>query len=127
MKPLLLDTHVLLWCLADSPQLNPATRELINDSSHIVYVSAANIWEISIKQARGKLQVVMEEFWSALAGGDYEELPVTARHAWRAGQLPKHHQDPFDRMLVAQALQEGLTLVTHDNLLKYYEVPIIWG
>ncbi len=126
MKKLLLDTHVLLWCLADSPHLNQATRELIDDPSLVVYISAASIWEISIKQARGKLQVVMEKLWSALATGDYEELPVTARHAWRAGQLPPYHQDPFDRMLVAQALQEGLTLVTHDNQLKYYEVPIIW-
>jgi len=127
MKQLLLDTHVLLWCLADSPHLTPATRELIDDSSHLVYVSAASIWEISIKQARGKLQVVMEKLWLALATGDYEELPVTASQAWLAGQLPPYHQDPFDRMLVAQAIHEGLTLVTHDNLLKYYEVPIILG
>jgi PIN domain nuclease of toxin-antitoxin system len=126
MKKLLLDTHVLLWCLADSPRLKRTMRELIDDSSHIVYVSTASIWEISIKQARGKLQVVIEELWSALATGDYHELPITARHAWRAGQLPPYHQDPFDRMLVAQALTEKLTLVTHDNQLKFYDVPIIW-
>lgn len=82
MKKLLLDTHVLLWCWADSARLNQTTRELIDDSSHIVSVSTASVWEISIKQARGKLQVVIEELWSALATGDYQELPITARPAW---------------------------------------------
>ena len=120
---LLLDTHVLLWWLADSPALPERSRSLIRRSSP-VYVSAATVWEISIKQALGKLEAP-HDLEQALEAGRFEPLPITVAHAVAAGRLPRHHEDPFDRMLVAQAQAESLTLLTHDERLKKYDVRLI--
>jgi PIN domain nuclease of toxin-antitoxin system len=125
---LLLDTHALLWWLTDSPRLRAAWRRAIGDSQTRVLVSAASIWEIAIKSAMGRLgldlpQDVALENFAALCG--FEDLPVSARHAAAVLELPPHHADPFDRILVAQARLERLTLVTADKAMRAYEVEVL--
>jgi PIN domain nuclease of toxin-antitoxin system len=118
---LLLDTHALLWALMDEGQLRPQTREAIADSSIPVFVSAASVWEIGIKLAFGKLKAP-DDLLGIVAASSFQVLAITAAHAWAAGALPRHHDDPFDRMLIAQAKTEGLTLVSRDEHFKHYEV-----
>lgn len=118
---LLLDTHALLWWLDDSQELSSQARTSISDSQHNVYVSAVTAWEISIKKSLGKLDAP-DDLDAALAANAFEEMPLTIAHATAAGQLPNHHSDPFDRMLVAQANVEGLTLVTRDEDIIKYDV-----
>ncbi len=120
---LLLDTHVILWWLEGS-RLNEAITERIADARELVVVSAASIWEASIKADLGKLEVP-EELATAVVDEGFEPLPITFGHAERAGALPPHHHDPFDRMLVAQALIEGLTVVTHDPAFEPYGVNLL--
>ena len=123
---LLLDTHVLLWWLADDSSLRAGARDAIHEASNTVYVSAATAWEISIKRAAGKLDAP-DDLATALDVNQFQPLAITIAHATRAGELPRHHDDPFDRMLIAQAQAEQLTLVTHDALFRSYEVPVIWS
>ena len=118
---LLLDTHVLLWWLADDPTLSPVHRSAIADPANVVYVSAASAWEISIKRALGKL-VAPEDLTGALMESELEQLPITVAHAEAVGPLPMHHRDPFDRMLIAQAQVEGLAVVTGDPVFGRYDV-----
>ena len=124
MRRLLLDTHALLWWLADDPRLGPRARELIGDERNEAYVSAASAWEISIKKALGKLEapgdldaIVEEE--------GFAKLPITFFHGERAGSLPDLHRDPFDRMLIAQAQAEGLDIVTTDERIASYAVRVV--
>lgn len=121
---LLLDTHALLWWLADRSTLSSEARSSISEGDNEVVVSAASAWEIAIKRAAGKLRVPsgLEE---ALAENGFGSLPITITHAMAAGALPAHHRDPFDRMLVAQANLEGLTLVTRDPRFEPYGIPIL--
>lgn len=121
---LLLDTHVLLWWLDDNPTLSEEARTAIADGKNLVLVSAVVVWEIRIKQALGKLKVP-RNFRSALDDQLFEMLDITVEHAHTVGGLPPHHRDPFDRMLVAQAIVEGLTIVTRDLRFKKYKVPLI--
>jgi len=121
---LLPDTHVLLWWLDASPSLSEIARNKISDVSNIVFVSAAVIWEIRIKQALGKLKIPAS-FRKVLEHQPFEVLPITVDHAHAVGNLPSHHRDPFDRMLIAQAKVEGLTLVSHDRIFHQYRIPII--
>jgi PIN domain nuclease of toxin-antitoxin system len=116
---LLLDTHILLWWMADDPALPQAARQAIADPDNEVLVSAAAVWEIAIKQASGKLEAPLD-LLPAVAENDFGLLAITAVHALAAGALPPLHADPFDRMLVAQAQAEGLTLVTVDSRLADY-------
>ena len=120
----LLDTHVLLWWLADDPSLSPKARSLIGDEKNLVFVSAASVWEIVIKKALKKLEAP-DDLEAALEENNFKELPITLRHALAIGHLPNHHQDPFDRMLVAQAKCEFLTLITADEKLMRYEVSLV--
>ena len=120
---LLLDTHVLLWW-GEERRLSPEASAAIADPENIVYVSAATIWEISIKRARGKLNVDDAIFDVHLDG--FEELPITHREARQAGALPDLHSDPFDRMLIAQALALDLPLVSLETLFDRYGVTRIW-
>lgn len=120
---LLLDTHALLWWLADSPLLSGRARSAIARSP-AVYVSAATAWEISIQKAYGKLHAP-DDLEQALAANGFEALPITVAHALAAGRLPLHHHDPFDRMLVAQAQTESLTLVTRDTSMRKYGVRLL--
>ncbi len=121
---LLLDTHVLLWWLDDNPTLAAPAREAMADGRNPVFVSAATIWEITIKRALGKLDLP-DEFRGILAKEPFRRLDVTADHAFQVGDLPLHHRDPFDRMLVAQCQVEGLTLVTRDPRMKRYDIPVL--
>jgi PIN domain nuclease of toxin-antitoxin system len=121
---LLLDTHVLLWCLTDDPTLSSSLRDVITDSTNDVLVSAASAWEISIKKALGKLEAP-DDLSNAIAACRFKTLPITVTHAMHAGELPKHHNDPFDRMLIAQSILEDLKLVTRDARIFAYEVSIL--
>lgn len=120
----LLDTHVLLWWLADDPSLPPVARAVIADTHSTVLVSAASVWEISISQAAGRLDAP-DDLLEALEQSDFDTLPITADHAEAAGRLAPHHADPFDRMLIAQAEAEGLTLVTVDRRFADYGVELL--
>jgi PIN domain nuclease of toxin-antitoxin system len=120
---LLLDTHVVLWWLADDPELPAEIKERL-DHEPDVRVSAATIWEITIKQALGKITGPADLPERVLDSG-FRELPIGSAHAVAAGRLPLIHRDPFDRMLVAQARCEGLTLVTGDPRCQRYEVAIL--
>jgi len=120
---LLLDTHALLWWLGGSP-LADAARERIAEPTTLVAVSAASIWEASIKASLGKLRLP-GSLAVAVADNGFEPLPISLRHAEAAGALPRHHRDPFDRMLIAQAVAEGLTIVTRDPAFADYEVDVL--
>ncbi len=122
---LLLDTYALLWWLDDSPSLSLKAREAIREARNVVFVSAVTAWEISIKQALGKLRTP-KNLEKALAESHFEELPVKIAHAIVAGRLPRHHDDPFDRMLIAQAQTDRLTLVTHDARMSKYGTSVLW-
>jgi PIN domain nuclease of toxin-antitoxin system len=119
---LLLDTHVVLWWLADDDTLAAEVKETI-DTEAEVFISAASVWEIAIKQALGKLTGPSHLF-DILDRSGLVELPVRSRHAAEAGRLPPLHRDPFDRMLVAQARCEGLTLLSRDPQVHRYDVPV---
>jgi PIN domain nuclease of toxin-antitoxin system len=121
---LLLDTHVLLWALGDPDELEPAARAAIVGPENDVLVSAASAWEIAIKKELGKLDAP-DDLAAQIAEARFEPLAVTIEHALEAGALPRHHADPFDRMLAAQAALEGLTVVTRDQRLSRYGVPTL--
>ncbi|MGQ0573091.1 MAG: type II toxin-antitoxin system VapC family toxin [Pseudonocardia sp.] len=121
---LLLDSHVLIWSWERPERLARATAEAIMDRDNDVLVSVATIWELAIKQSIGKLRVDVDLRAHAGTTG-FDELPVLGAHAAAVRDLPFHHRDPFDRMLVAQAQVEGLTLVTVDRALSAYDVPIM--
>ena len=120
---LLLDTNALLWWLADTGLADQA-REAIADPANFVAVSAVSAWEIFIKKAQGKLAAPDDLEHQVQAGG-FTPLPVTIAHAVAAGELVRHHDDPFDRMLIAQALAEGLTIVTRDKRFSDYSVALL--
>lgn len=122
---LLLDTHVFLWWRGEPSKLAPKVRDRIA-TADIVFVSAATAWEAAIKVSLGRLELPDTIEAGVFASG-FEKLLITFSHAERVAGLPPHHRDPFDRMLVAQAQIEGLTLVTHDGLLEPYEVEILWA
>jgi PIN domain nuclease of toxin-antitoxin system len=121
---LLLDTHTAIWWQREDERLGREARRAIA-TADVVWVSAATGWEVAIKVAQGRMQL-RESFRVMLAADDFTELPVTMRHAEELERLPRHHGDPFDRLLVAQARVEGATLVTHDRALEAYGVPVIW-
>ena len=124
----LLDTQCWLWCLLSPDRLNPAAREVITAFRDPIFLSAASSWEIAIKVAIGKLTLPDKPARyvpSALAEQGMNALPVEHSHALRVADLPPLHADPFDRMLVAQASSESLTLVTADPQLSAYGVPIL--
>ena len=121
MRRLLLDTHVLLWWLADDEALGMQTRALIADTRNEVLVSAATVWEMSIKRAKGLLDAP-DEMDDVVAGEGFSALPISLRHAQQAGALPDLHRDPFDRMLIAQAQSEGLELLTVDAVIPQYGI-----
>ncbi len=124
---LLLDTHALLWAL-EAPQRLPAgIRAAIEDNENDVFASAASAWEIAIKQSLGKLPVPRADLFETLRRANLTELPVTLKHAQATRLLPPIHRDPFDRMLVAQAQTEGLSVVSRDPLVRRYPVTVLWG
>lgn len=122
---LLLDTHIFLWWRGEPSRLDSAVRSRIA-TADIVFVSVASAWEAGIKVSLGRLTLPDTMEAGVLASG-FEKLLITFSHAERAASLPFHHRDPFDRMLVAQAQAEGLTLVTHDRFLEPYGIEILWA
>jgi PIN domain nuclease of toxin-antitoxin system len=116
---LLLDTNVLLWWFTDSPRLKKDARDLIA-ANPVIYVSAATTWEVEIKRALGKLKAP-RDLEEALSASHFVPLAITVAHSIAAANLPRHHDDPFDRMLIAQANLEALTLMTSDQRLKEYD------
>ncbi len=121
---LLLDTHALLWWLAGGDELSAAAFEAIAASSSIVHVSAVSAWEMSIKRAKGRLESPTD-LVDAMAANGFAELAINVAHAELAGALPPHHADPFDRLLIAQARIEGLTIVTRDPAFEVYGIPLL--
>jgi PIN domain nuclease of toxin-antitoxin system/antitoxin (DNA-binding transcriptional repressor) of toxin-antitoxin stability system len=121
---ILLDTHILLWWLADDERLPSQAAATIGDPDTEVAVSAASAWEISIEQAAGRLEAP-DDLLDALAANDFGALAITAAHAVAAGRLPPHHADPFDRMLIAQAQIEGFTLISVDRRFSDYDVELL--
>jgi PIN domain nuclease of toxin-antitoxin system len=119
---ILLDTHTFLWW--DDDKLPIGVVERIR-AADCVFVSAATAWEIAIKAALGKL-VARAAVTTAIADYGFDELPIRIEHADAVRTLPAHHRDPFDRMLVAQALVEGLTIVSRDPLVAAYSAPVAW-
>jgi PIN domain nuclease of toxin-antitoxin system len=122
---LLLDTHVFLWAVAGSARLKPATRRLI-ESAEQVYVSAASIWEVAIKARLGKIEADQDALVVAIEGSGFLELPIRAVHAAGVARLAPHHKDPFDRLLLAQAIVEPLRFLTADSdLARYGELVML--
>ena len=119
---LLLDTHVLLWAVLNDPRLTAVQAQAISDGE--LYLSSASVWEIGIKRAIGKLDVPDDLFDIAVDAG-CRSLPISWTHAEAAAALPLHHADPFDRMLIAQARCEGLSLVSSDTKLAAYDVDLV--
>jgi len=123
---LLLDTHVLLWWDDGADQLGPATRDAIANPANQIYISAASLWEIAIKSAKGKLRFTGSP-QAAIGRNGFLPLSISPHHAEIAGQLDWSHPDPFDRMLVAQARTDGMILVHADSVIRNYEVPQLWA
>jgi PIN domain nuclease of toxin-antitoxin system len=122
---LLLDTHVFLWAVDNNPNLSTAARAAIQDGRNVVYVSAATAWEISIKRAMGKLKVPQGDHLEELRLHRFTPLSITIEHALAVEGLPSHHKDPIDRMLIAQAQEERLTIITRDQRISLYNVRVI--
>jgi PIN domain nuclease of toxin-antitoxin system len=126
---LLLDTHTLLWWLNESASLPASARKLISNKANDVLVSAVSAWEIATKVRLGRLPGALElaqDFVGHLQREGFQELPITVDHAIRAGLLPGSHQDPFDRMLVAQSLAENVSIVSNDEKFDAYHVQRLW-
>ena len=121
---ILLDTHALLWWLADDVTLSSTARKAIENSSNLVFVSAASTWEIGIKKALGKLEAP-ENLLAMIEENSFEPLPITLAHGEYVSRLSPHHSDPFDRVLIAQAILEGLTIVTRDSKFLPYGVTLL--
>jgi PIN domain nuclease of toxin-antitoxin system len=125
----LLDTHTFLWLATDDPQLAPAARAIFVDSNQECFLSAASIWEMVIKASLGKLTFATSLEHLVRGGLDrgLRMLGITADHAYRVERLPFHHRDPFDRLLVAQAMHEAMYLISRDGRLDAYAVTRIWS
>ena len=121
---LLLDTHVLIWAATGDVKLSKAAAQLIDDDANTLYFSAASLWELTIKgvERTGINPAVLRK---ALLDAGYLELPITSVHGLTEGALPNHHRDPFDRIMVAQAMSEGISLVTHDKAMYAYPHTIV--
>jgi PIN domain nuclease of toxin-antitoxin system len=121
---LLLDTHALIWWLSASPRLGPVARAAISEPASEVHVSAVSACEIAIKKAVGKL-TAPDDLGHQVAANGFTELRLSIEHGRAVGALPPHHGDLFDRMLIAQARVEGLTIVTADRIIADYDVPVL--
>lgn len=123
---LLLDTHLLLWAAGRPERLPAAARKLLNNPRHELYFSAASIWEVVIKSRLGRkdFRVDARQLRRGLLDNGYVELPITSEHAMNVDTFPALHHDPFDRMLLSQAVSEGLTLLTSDEHLARYSGPV---
>ncbi len=128
-RPILLDTHVLIWALNDDRALTRRMRTLLTSTTATIHISVVSAWEIAIKHQSGKItfDVPVEEVLSRILDGTtWPVLPVLPAHILDLLALPMHHRDPFDRLLVAQARAEGMALATADQTLRKYRVPMAW-
>jgi PIN domain nuclease of toxin-antitoxin system len=123
---LLLDTHPFVWFLLDPKRIPAHLMALLTDPSRIVHVSAVAVWEVTIKTGLGKLALPLDRLEATIAAAGFTVLPVTAAHALEVRHLPPLHRDPFDRLLIAQARHEKLTLVTCDAAIRRYPVATLW-
>jgi PIN domain nuclease of toxin-antitoxin system len=121
---ILLDTHIYLWWLDDSPQLSQAARTMIREAE-TVYISSATLWEAVIKIGLGKLDADPADLVTGIRESGFEPLPITPEHTLVLPRLANHHKDPFDRMLIAQAISEPLRLITMDGVLSAYSELVI--
>jgi PIN domain nuclease of toxin-antitoxin system len=121
----LLDTHALVWALEDSPNLSPVARGVIEDTGNVVLASAASAWEIAIKRALGRLEAP-DDLETVIEAAGFTRRVITFADARRVASLPTHHRDPFDRMLVAQALIDGAQIVTRNPQIAQYPVQVVW-
>jgi hypothetical protein len=122
----LLDTHVLLWWLANDPKLLANIQEVIRNPVNDCFVSAVTIWEIAIKNSLGKLRQP-DDLLAVLRDNRFQILDISAVHCLRVGSLPWYHKDPFDRLLISQALVEGLTMISVDQMFSLYDLPLLSG
>jgi PIN domain nuclease of toxin-antitoxin system len=126
---LLLDSNVLYWSFTQNRLLTPRVFGLLSDRSNELFVSSVSLWELSIKVAKGKLVVpngTILSFYEQIDRVEIATIPVTKAHILRTETLPHHHRDPFDRMIVAQALEENLTILTADSDIPGYAAPVVW-
>lgn len=126
---LLLDTHAFVWWATDDPRISSPARAALSDPDTPVFLSVVTPWEITIKHSLGRLELAEAPrplVYGQVVRNGYELLDVSLEHVLAVTELPALHEDPFDRLLVAQARTEGLTLVTADSLVKAYDVPSIW-
>ena len=121
---LILDTHIILWWLDDNDSLPKKYRQEIADRNNICFVSAASVWEISIKSAIGKLDIP-DNYLEVLLDQNFREIPISWQHASKVRYLPMHHKDPFDRLLIAQAIVEDLMFLSVDKIISKYDVKIL--
>ncbi len=124
MERLLLDTHAFLWCLSDTGRLRAASRSAIEDPRNEILVSAITAWEITVKQLKGKMEAP-DNLAALVDEKGFAHLPLTFHHAELAARLPRHHKDPFDRFLIAQAQAEGLAVITRDTHFPLYGVRTV--
>ena len=124
----LLDTHTFLWALQSPAKLSPISRDIVNEPAAELYLSLATPWELAIKTKTGKLKAapILSRFGELIASGAYNVLEMNSEHVIRAGLLPLHHRDPFDRLLIAQALDFRIPIVSRDEKLDLYGVRRIW-
>ena len=122
---LLIDTHVLLWSIDDPSRLAAPARRAIESIENDIFVSAVCLWEIAIKLRSGRLKAADDLPDQIADHPDFRLLPIETEHVWRVRRLPRIHGDPFDQLLIAQALVENMTVVTHDRIIGQYGVPII--
>jgi PIN domain nuclease of toxin-antitoxin system len=124
----LIDTHVFLWALEDDPRLSTSNKQLLESTDHIAFFSIASLWEMSIKMSLGKLEpkrVITHFIDEHLVAKGIQVLPIQAKHLDQLSLLSLHHRDPFDRLLIAQAMTENMPILTNDDIFKKYDVALI--
>ncbi|MGZ5244046.1 MAG: type II toxin-antitoxin system VapC family toxin [Bacteroidia bacterium] len=123
-----MDTHTVIWFIINSSQLSAQAKQLIENGQNTCYISIASYWEIAIKYARGRLELnaELEKIFDIIDESGFEILPITPKHILKNAELEFHHQDPFDRIIIAQALVEKLTIVGKDNQFTNYGIQLVW-
>ena len=121
---LLLDTHTLIWWLANDPTLSQAAKKVISNPDNLVFISAGSAWEMAIKKSLGKLDVP-DDLEIQIHNHNFEPLPITIAHGLAVEKLPHHHNDPFDRIIIAQAICESMTVITRDKKFSSYNISIL--
>ncbi|MCD4694942.1 MAG: type II toxin-antitoxin system VapC family toxin [Bacteroidales bacterium] len=125
---LLVDTHAIIWFITDSGKLPINSKKIIKDTKNNCYVSLATYWEIGIKHSLGRLDLKtdLESIFNLIEDTGFELLPITTNHILKNADLEFHHQDPFDRIIIAQAIIENLTIVSKDNQFDKYKIKLVW-